>query len=242
MTLNCIIIDDDPRAGEVLTDYVSRTPFLELVGTYDSAVSAIKDVKTNRIDLAFLDIRMPDLGGLEFATILPKTTKIVFTTAFEKYAIDSFKVNTIDYLIKPVSYESFLIAATKALMQFQNEGQPNSDHSSKFIFVKSDYKIVRIALDELIYVEGVKDYVKFVLDKRCNAERPEVLSLLNIKHLEDVLPKTDFMRVHRSYIVNKRYIRTVERSQIVFDGDVQIPISETYRSAVQSFLNEHLVV
>lgn len=242
MTLNCIIIDDDPKAGKLLSDYVMRTPFLELVGTYESAVPAIKDVKANRIDIAFLDIRMPDLGGLEFATILPKTTKIVFTTAFEQYAIDSFKVNTIDYLLKPVSYESFLIASTKALMQFENERQEIIDKGQRFIFVKSDYKMVRISLDDLMYVEGVKDYVKFVLDKRSGANKGDILSLLNIKRLETTLPKSDFIRVHRSYIVNKRFIRSVERNQIVFDDNTQIPISETYRATVQAFLNEHLVV
>ena len=155
MTLKCIIIDDEPLAAELLRTYVEKTPFLQLVGVYNSALTAMKDIRNGSINLVFLDIQMPELSGIEFAKILPAETKIIFTTAFSQYAIEGFKVSAIDYLLKPISYEDFFNAASKALEHFIKSEK--ADNKSKFVFVKSDYQLQRIQFDDILYVEGQKD-------------------------------------------------------------------------------------
>ena len=150
MTLNCIIIDDEPLAAQLLASYAQKTTFLNLIGTFNSAVAAIKNVKEKRIDLIFLDIQMPELSGLEFATLLPPTCKIVFTTAFSQYAIDGYKVNAIDYLLKPISYDDFLKAANKALDSF-TVVEKKDEQEDRFIYVKSEYKLVRVLYDDILY-------------------------------------------------------------------------------------------
>jgi len=235
MTLNCIIIDDEPLAGQLLTSYVQKTTFLHLIGTYTSAIAAIKDIKENRIDLIFLDIQMPELSGLEFATLLPKTCKIVFTTAFNQYAIEGYKVNALDYLLKPIDYQSFFKAAQKALDWFATT-ESNEKKSDRFIFVKSEYKLVQIHFDDILYIEGLKDYIKIYLDN----QKP-VMSLMNMKTIEDILPKPEFMRIHRSYIVNMTKAKMIDRFRIVF-GENYLPISESYKEEVQKYLDNHTVV
>ena len=154
MTLNCVIIDDEPLAGQLLTSYAQKTPFLNLIGTYNSAVAAIKDIKENQIDLIYLDIQMPELSGLEFATLLPKTCKIIFTTAFSQYAIEGYKVNAIDYLLKPISYEEFLKSANKALDSFTLSDRC-INLSDRFVYVKSEYKLMQVRFDDILYIEGL---------------------------------------------------------------------------------------
>ncbi|MBR4388685.1 MAG: response regulator transcription factor [Prevotella sp.] len=234
MTLNCIIIDDEPLAAELLASYAERTPFLNLVGHYNSAVNAIKTIRENQIDLIFLDIQMPELSGLEFASILPKTTRIVFTTAFSQYAINGYKVNALDYLLKPISYEDFLRAANKAHEWFMSQIKKEAWHNDRFIFVKSEYKLVRVNFDDILFIEGVKDYVKIFLD---NGKQP-IMSLMNMKKIEDTLPKPEFMRTHRSYVVHMTKIRLVDRLRIVFD-EHYIPISDSYKEEVQEYLDNH---
>ena len=150
MILNCAIVDDEPLAADLLTSYVTKTPFLNLIGTYNSAVSAMKDIRENQIDLIFLDVQMPELSGTEFAKILPKETRIIFTTAFNQYAIESYKVEALDYLLKPISYEDFLAAANKALEWFAIIRKQNVYTRDRFMFVKSDYKLVQIKLDNIL--------------------------------------------------------------------------------------------
>ena len=231
MTLNCIIIDDEPLAAQLLASYAQKTTFLNLIGTFNSAVAAIKNVKEKRIDLIFLDIQMPELSGLEFATLLPPTCKIVFTTAFSQYAIDGYKVNAIDYLLKPISYDDFLKAANKALDSF-TVVEKKDELEDRFIYVKSEYKLVRVLYDDILYIEGLKDYVKIYLD---NNQRP-IHSLMNMKTMEQMLPASRFIRVHRSFIVAKSKIREIDRNRIVF-GDVYIPIGDSYKQAFQEFIN-----
>lgn len=233
MTLNCAIIDDEPLALQLLTEYVKKTSFLNLTGSYNSAIAGIKDLKDHPVDLIFLDIQMPELSGLEFATILPKETKVVFTTAFNKYAIEGYKVDALYYLLKPISYDDFMKAATKALNYFSMIKKTETYKRDGFIFVKSDYKLVKILLDDILYVEGLKDYVRF-----CTVTDNKVMSLMNMKKLEDFLPKPDFLRVHRSYIVNMSKIKLIDRGRIVF-GDTYIPISESYKDTVQSYFDKH---
>lgn len=232
-TLRCCVIDDEPLASQLIEAYIQRTPFLESAGTFASAQDAVETILEGGIDLVFLDINMPQINGLEFARIIPSSTRIIFTTAYDKYAIDSFKVNALDYLLKPISYEEFHKAAVRALQIMQPEPAANAPRRDTII-VKSEYKLVQIVIDDILYIEGVKDYVKI-----CTAGST-VMTLMNIKTLEQSLPADQFMRVHRSFIVNKRRITVIERNRIVF-GNVYIPVSESYKQTFADFINSRLV-
>ena len=236
MTLNCIIIDDEPLAAQLLASYAQKTTFLNLIGTFNSAVAAIKHVKEKRIDLIFLDIQMPELSGLEFATLLPPTSKIVFTTAFSQYAIDGYKVNAIDYLLKPISYDDFLKAANKALDSF-TVVEKKDEQEDRFIYVKSEYKLVRVLYDDILYIEGLKDYVKIYLD---NNQRP-IHSLMNMKTMEDYLPSPEFLRIHRSYIVHMPKVKAIDHSRLVI-GENYLPVSDSYKEELQQYLDSHTLM
>ena len=236
MTLNCAIIDDEPLAVDLLSSYVEKTSFLNLTGGYNSAIAAIKDLKSNPVDLIFLDIQMPELSGIEFAKILPRSTKIVFTTAFSKYAAEGYDVDALYYLLKPISYEDFLKAANKALKWFEERERPESYRSDRFVFVKSDYKLQKIAFDDILYIEGVKDYVRITM-----ANGDKIMSLMNLKKLEDRLPSPEFMRIHRSYIVHMNKIEVVDRLRVVF-GNTYIPISDSYKDSVMAYIDRHTLL
>ena len=233
--MKCAIVDDEPLALDLLESYVRKTPFLVLTGKYSSAVQAMKELADNPTDLIFLDIQMPELNGLEFSKMLPSDTRIVFTTAFDQYAIDGYKVNALDYLLKPISYPDFLQAANKALRHYELlHRQPSADKEEiDSIFVKSEYKLVQIELRKILYVEGLKDYIKIYEE-----DNPKpVLSLMSMKAMEDLLPAAQFMRVHRSYIVRKDKIRVIDRGRIIF-GKTYIPISDSYKQAFQEYLDK----
>jgi len=230
MILNCAIVDDEPLALSLLESYVNKTPFLNLTGKYSSAMQAMKELPDMKVNLLFLDIQMPELNGLEFSGMVDSQTRIVFTTAFGQYAIDGYRVNALDYLLKPISYPDFLQAANKALQWFDLVQKPEEKES---IYVKSDYKLVQIELKKILYIEGLKDYIKIYLE---DSPKP-ILSLMSMKSMEELLPANRFMRVHRSYIVQKEKIRIIDRGRIVFDK-TYIPISDSYKQAFQSFLDE----
>lgn len=230
MTLRCAIVDDEPLALGLLESYVNKTPFLELAGKYSSAVHAMKDLPDKVVDLLFLDIQMPELNGLEFSKMVDAHTRIVFTTAFGQYAIDGYRVNALDYLLKPISYVDFLQAANKALQWFELTQKTEEIES---VFVKSDYKLVQVDLKKILYIEGLKDYIKIYTD---DSPKP-ILSLMSMKAMEELLPNTRFIRVHRSYIVQKDKIRIVDRGRIVFDK-TYVPISDSYKQIFQAFLDE----
>ncbi len=234
MTLNCIIIDDEPLAADLLASYAKKTLFLNLIGVFNSAVEGVKAIRENRVDLIFLDIQMPELSGLEFAKILPKETKIIFTTAFSQYAIDGYKANAIDYLMKPISYDDFLDASNRALDWFQTTHQAENASTDRFIFVKSEYKLVKIMFDDILYIEGVKDYVKIYL----NNDHKPIMTLMNMKKIEESLPKPEFMRIHRSYIVHMKKIDGIDRFRVVI-GDAILPISDSYKTILQDYLDGH---
>lgn len=231
MTLTCAIVDDEPLALNLLESYVKKTPFLTLQGKYSSAVQAMNELPHMNVDLLFLDIQMPDLNGLEFSKMVNEKTRIVFVTAFEQYALEGYRVNALDYLLKPVSYVDFLQAANKALQWFELVN--NKTDQIESIFVKSDYKLIQIELKKILYIEGLKDYIKIYTEDQTKA----ILSLMSLKAMEELLPSSQFMRVHRSYIVNKDKIKIIDRGRIVFDK-TYIPISESYKSEFQSFLDE----
>lgn len=234
MILTCAIIDDEPLAADLLASYARKTPELHLIGTYESALTAMKVLRENPVNLLFLDIQMPELSGLEFAKILPRETRIIFTTAFDRYAIEGYKVNAIDYLLKPVSYDNFLKAVNKAVEIFATDNRQKIMQQDRFLYVKSEYKLIQIKLDDILYVEGVKDYIKIYL---ADGRKP-IMSLMNMKKIDDYLPRPQFMRVHRSYIVNMQHVGMIDRGRMVM-GDAFIPVSESYKEIVQDFLDNH---
>ena len=243
MKLTCAIVDDEPFALGLLESYVKKTPFLELVGKYSSAVQAMKELSDKEINLLFLDIQMPELNGMEFSRMVDKRTRIIFTTAFSQYAVDGYRVNALDYLLKPISYADFLEAANKALQWFgltRNAGSSEEvttpsaqENEIDSIYVKSDYKLIQIKIDNILYIEGLKDYLKIYAE-----DQPKpVLSLMSLKSMEELLPANHFMRVHRSFIVHKDKIKVIDRNRIVF-GKVYIPISDSYKKEFQEYLNK----
>lgn len=234
MILKCAIIDDEPLAADLLASYAKKTPELNLIGVYDSAVKAMTVLRNNPVDLLFLDIQMPELSGLEFAGLLPPETKIVFTTAFNQYAIDGYKVNAVDYLLKPISFETFVKSVNKVVKLCKEQKRQKSLLNDKFVYIKSEYKLVKIAFEDILYVEGLKDYIKIYLSDG----RKPVMSLMNMKTLEDNLPSNVFMRVHRSFIVNIAKVDMIDRGRIVV-GDMFIPVSESYKDRFQDYLDDH---
>lgn len=238
MILKCAIVDDEPLALELLKSYVKKTPVLELNGAYSSAIEAMKMLPDNPVDLLFLDIQMPELNGLEFSHMVPEDTRIVFTTAFGQYALDGYKVNALDYLLKPISYTDFLQSVNKAVQWFDRKRGTDNEPTDKpdFIYVKSDYKLIQISLKDILYIEGLKDYVKIHLE----GESRPILSLTSLKALEEKLPTDQFIRVHRSYIVQKQKIKVIDKARIVF-GKEYIPVSESYKQELQNYINDHSV-
>lgn len=241
MILNCAIVDDEPLALELLQSYVEKTSFLRLAGKYSSAVQAMTEMPLHEeVHVLFLDIQMPELSGLEFSRMVSAETRIIFTTAFGQYALDSYKVNALDYLLKPISYADFLQSINKAVQWYELkqkadngvEAEPTDD----CIYVKSDYKLVQIALDRILYIEGLKDYIKIHVENEPKA----ILSLISMKAMEEKLPSSKFIRVHRSFIVQKNKIKVIDRGRIVF-GKEYIPISDSYKQELQTYLNSHSV-
>lgn len=238
-TIKCSIVDDEPLAVELLASYVAKIPFMQLVAKYSNATDALRGIALNPVDVIFLDIQMPELNGLELSRMLPESTRVVFTTAFEQYALDGYRINALDYLLKPITFATFLEACNKALRwvtltQRPAEPEPTAEPEQeiKSIFVKSEYKLLQINLDDIRYIEGLKDYVKIYTEQSAHP----ILSLMNMKAMEQMLPASRFIRVHRSFIVSKEKIREIDRGRIVF-GDVYIPIGDSYKAAFQAFIN-----
>lgn len=232
--LTCLIADDEPMALNLMESYVLKTPFLELKYRCSSAIEAMENLEEDKeIDLFFLDIQMPDLTGLEFSKLLPSRSKVIFTTAFEQYAVDGYKVNALDYLLKPFDYSEFLNAATKARNYFENlqPAQEKTEKKQEFFFVKSEYRQIKINFSEILFIEGLKDYVKIFMK-----DQPKpVLTLMSLKKLEEELPSDHFMRVHRSYIVALDKIEAIERNHIVI-GDQQIAIAPNYKDSLMEYI------
>jgi len=235
--ITCVIVDDEPMALNLVESYVEKTPFLALKKKCSSAIEAMEFIKTEAVDMLFLDIQMPDLTGIEFSQMLPKETRVIFTTAFDQYALEGFKVEALDYLLKPFDYAEFLTAANKARSWFDlvNGKKTNVISEEKeFLFVKSEYKQLRIKLSDVLYFEGLKDYIKIWLK-----DNPKpILTLMSLKSLEEELPETHFMRVHRSFIVSLKNVETIERSQIIINKQ-RITVSEQYKPKFLEFVNRN---
>ncbi|MDP4222834.1 MAG: LytTR family DNA-binding domain-containing protein [Bacteroidota bacterium] len=237
--MTTIAIDDEPLALQLIGGYIEKTPGLKLAGKFDNPLDAMDFLSNEAVDLIFLDIQMPDLTGIEFARSLVKGPKVIFTTAYEKYALEGFRLDVVDYLLKPFSYEEFLRAVQKAqrLIKLEESVPDQVEANNEFLFLKSDYKIKRINFNDILYIEGLKDYVKVYTQ---NSQKP-VLSLTTMKLIESKLPQAKFMRVHRSFIVNLEKIDTIERSRIVF-GKVYIPVSEQYKEQFQKYLEKNFLI
>jgi len=235
--ITCIIVDDEPMALNLVESYVEKTPFLVLKKKCNSAIDAMEFLKTETVDLLFLDIQMPDLTGIEFSKMLPKNTRVIFTTAFDQYALEGFKVEALDYLLKPFDYAEFLMAANKASAWFtlvKGKQQSLLSEEKEFLFVKSEYKQVRIKLADVLYFEGLKDYIKIWIK-----DNPKpIVTLMSLKSLQDELPETQFLRVHRSFIVSLKNIELIERSQIIINKQ-RITVSEQYKPKFLDFINRN---
>jgi len=244
MTLNCIAVDDEPLALSLVCRFIEQTPFLNLAGQYPSAIEALKAIHSQKIDLVYLDIQMPDLNGIELARVIgkgPESPRIIFTTAFEQFGIEGYKVDALDYLLKPFNYEEFLRTATKAHSYYELINRPapapvvvESEYADdKYLFLKVEYQWVRIALDDILYIEGLKDYVKVHLK---NVEKG-VLSLTSLKVLEEKLSARKFMRVHRSFIVALDKITAMTKNTIQI-GKKNIAVGDQYRNAFNQFVGK----
>lgn len=235
--ISCVIVDDEPMALNLVESYVEKTPFLDLKKKCSSAIEAMEFLKEEPVDLLFLDIQMPDLSGIEFSKMLPKQTRVIFTTAFDQYAIEGFKVEALDYLLKPFDYAEFLAAANKASTWFglvEGNKKTNSTPEKEFLFVKSEYKQLRIKLADVLYFEGLKDYIKIWLK---DTPKP-ILTLMSLKSLQEELPESQFLRVHRSFIVSLKNIEVIERSQIIVN-DQRITVSEQHKEKFMEYVNKN---
>ena len=249
MILNCIAVDDEPLALGLVSAFVEQTPFLKLVGRFSSAIEALRAIHSQKIDVLFLDIQMPDLNGIELARVLDNSKgnkpRIIFTTAYNQFALEGYRVDALDYLLKPFNYEEFLHAATKALTYAELlekstvapvavAAAPAEERiEDEYLFLKVEYQLVRIALNDILYIEGLKDYVKVWLK---SAEKP-VLSLTSLKSLEEKLPGKRFMRVHRSFIVSLDKINSITRNALQI-GKINITVGDQYKDAFGVFLSK----
>jgi two-component system LytT family response regulator len=233
--LKCIAVDDEPLALDIIEDYISKIPFLELVTRTENAIEALQLVQAGGIDLVFLDIQMPELTGIQFLKIASGKCSYILTTAYSQYALESYDLNVSDYLLKPIPFDRFYKAVEKVRNQVKSPVftvaavepvavMPNTQLSAvqDFIFVKTEHKIQKIELDDILYIEGLKDYISIYT----KAER--VITLQNMKRMEETLPSSQFIRVHKSYIISLDKIESIERSRISICGKV-IPIGDTYR-------------
>ena len=234
MKITCIAIDDEPLAVKKIAAYIQKIPFLELVAECRSAFEAMEIIRINKIQLIFIDINMPDFSGMEFVKSLTEKPYIVFTTAYSEYAVEGFQVEAVDYLLKPISFSSLLKAANKVkeLVDLKTAIVSETVKSTaNHLFVKSEYKLVRIELDDIKYIESQHEYIKIHL-----VNSSPVLTQLSLKSIEEQLSPDKFMRVHRSFIVQLNKISVVDRNRIVFDGKVYIPVGDQYKVKFQEYI------
>ncbi|HEY1025409.1 MAG TPA: LytTR family DNA-binding domain-containing protein [Sphingobacteriaceae bacterium] len=229
--IRCLVVDDEPLALDILEDYIGKVPFLQLVKTTTNPIEALQLVQQGQADLVFLDVQMPELTGLQFLKIINGKCQVILTTAYPEYALDGYELDVVDYLLKPIAFDRFYKAVQKVMQQNSPQAAPVPEpqaapvvvaNAPHFIFVKTEHKIQKIYLDDILYIEGLKDYISIFTP----AER--VITLQNMKKMEEVLPSGQFVRVHKSYIVSLDKIESIERSRIII-GEKIIPIGDTYR-------------
>lgn len=226
--IRVIAIDDEPLALQQLTAYIGKVPFLELVAQCESAIEAVNVLNREPVDAIFCDINMPDLNGLDFVKSLSVPPLVVFTTAYSEYAVEGFRVNAVDYLLKPFGLQDFMRAANRIRERKEERGERSEED---FIFVKTDYRIVKVTIADIRYVEGMSEYLKLHLD----SQPKPVITLLAMKSLEEKLP-TNFMRIHRSYIVNLDKIVEVNKNRVILDNDTNLPIGDSYKEQFNRYI------
>lgn len=243
--IKCIAIDDEPLALKKLVTYIKKIPYLELVAQCRSAIEAQQEIESQDVDAIFLDINMPDLNGLDFAKSLQDHSKgpvMVFTTAYNEYAVEGYKANAVGYLLKPYSFDEFEAAAQKVkeIMEIRQQAMTEvttQGDDDSVIYVKSDYKIVRIDIKRITYIEAMSEYLRITCDDK---DRP-VIVLLSMKRVEEHLPGNMFMRIHRSFIINLGKIIEVKKNHVVLEGDVSLPIGENFKEAFMNYLNTKIL-
>ncbi len=243
--LTCIITDDEPLAVKLLESFVAKTPDLELLGAYTDSVEAMTAIKQQQPDLLFLDIQMPDINGMELARMLPAETRVIFTTAFQEYAFESYEVSALDFLLKPIRYGKFIAAVEKARQWFGRTAQVATDDPKvasatampDTLFLRVDGEYRQVAVADILYVSGMKDYVMFYIE----GERKPLITHMTMKAAEDLLPSSSFMRVNRSYIVALAKIRRVDRNDCLYIGDEIIRVTEAYKENFNLFINSRQV-
>ena len=235
--MNCIIVDDEPLAIDLIVDFVKKIPFLSLLGTCKNAFEANEAIHKQNVDLLFLDIQMPNLTGIQLMHGLEKKPLVIFTTAYSEYAVESYDLNAVDYLLKPFTFERFLKAVNKAYSQFSKKEAVPAEHDGqgdgdKFIFVSAEYKKLKINLEDILYIEGLSDYIKIY-----TGEKP-ILTLQRLKVMEEKLPRDRFIRVHRSFIVSLNKIESIQRNRIVI-GKTFIPVGENYKDTFYKTIDKY---
>jgi len=238
--ISCLVVDDEQGAIDILRTFIEKTPFLSLQASTTNPIEALSIIQNQPVDLIFLDIHMPQISGLDFMRLLKGNTKVILTTAYNEFAVEGFELEALDYLLKPIAFERFLKAAQKALnstIEPSARWQP-AEKEDDYIFVKTESKgkMTKVNFDEIVFVEGMKNYLSI------NTNDDRIITLLNIKALEDRLPPKQFMRVHKSYIVSLNKIKALDGNQILFkDMKAYVPLGETYRTAFFEALNEKMM-
>ena len=241
--IRCIIVDDEPLAVAQLEKYVERVPFLMNVGACSSAAEAMEILSTGNVDAMFVDINMPDIDGVQFVRSLVNPPLVVFTTAYSEYAIEGFRLDAIDYLLKPIAFEDFLKASNKLnrIYSINNNAQPAVEQGEGVchdcLYVKSDYRMLRVPINSIKYIESMSEYVRIFVEE---SAKP-IVSLLSMKKIEESLPAGDFMRVHRSYLINLNKVKEVSKMRLVYDGGVYVPIGEMYKDAFYEYIDKRFI-
>jgi DNA-binding LytR/AlgR family response regulator len=233
--IRCLAIDDEPLALQQLVTYIEKIPFLELAAQCQSALEARKYLEQETVDAIFCDINMPDLNGMDFVKSLQYPPMVVFTTAYSEYAVEGFKVNAVDYLLKPFGLQDFQRAANRIKERMEpsaNGQQPTANSQDGTLFVKTEYRIVKVTIADIRYIEGMSEYLKIYIE----GESKPIITLLSMKKITEHLPDT-FMRIHRSYIVNLTKIQEVNKNRIIMDADTYLPIGDLYKEAFQRYLD-----
>lgn len=233
MKINCIAIDDEPPARALIKSFISKVPYLNLLNTFKDGLSGIEFIKNNDVDLIFLDIEMGGLSGIQLLKSLNKIPKVIITTAYRNYATDAFDLDVTDYLLKPLSFERFLKAIDKVYnnLCFENKMQNKTSYQKDFIFVKADYKMHRVDFKDIIYIEGLYEYLVIA------TKSSKITTLQSFKNIEKLLPRMDFARVHKSYIVALDKIDTIEKQSVII-GNKKIPIGDKYKKSFMELISK----
>ncbi len=236
--IRCIVVDDEPLAVEMLAAFIRKTPSLELTATFTDPVLALSAIGEEKPDLVFLDIQMPDLNGLELSRLLPQDTRVIFTTAFRQYAFESYEVEALDYLLKPIRYQKFIESVSKAERWMEiRQASVRPERNRRFAFIKTDGEYRNIDFDQILYIEGMKDYVLIHLE----SETEPIVTHMTMKAIEEKLPSDMFMRVHRSYIVALDKITAIDSCEDILIDRISVPVSDSYRKDIERYVKENLL-